>query len=78
MSFIRTFGTAYNYALSVNHAIERNPWFCFIFFQLFETCLHFLGESTPRPSASLPLQDGHGHYEILLPLRVGAIRILLW
>lgn len=46
-------------------------------FQLSETRLHFLGKSSSRPPASLPVQNGDGHHEVLLPLRAGAVRLLV-
>lgn len=45
--------------------------------QFAKTRLHILRESSSRSAASVLIEDGHGHYEILLPLRAGSLRLLV-
>jgi len=45
--------------------------------QFAEARLHILRESSSRSAASFAVEDGHGHYEILLPLRAGSLRFLM-
>lgn len=45
--------------------------------QFVKARLHILRESSSRSAASFPFEDGHGHYEILLPLRAGSLRLLV-
>lgn len=50
----------------------------FKFSKFLETSIYLLGESVSGTFTSFPQQNGHGHYEILFPLRPRPIRFLLW
>lgn len=42
-------------------------------FQLAQAGVHIFGESLPRTSPGLAEQDGAGHHEVFLPVRVGSV-----
>lgn len=52
--------------------------FSLFFVQLLEIGLYFFCESSFGTVASITFENGDGHYEILLSLRFGTIRFLLW
>lgn len=54
------------------------PLQCGQHFQLAQAGVHIFGEPPSGAAAGVPLADGHGHHEVLLPVRAGAVCVQQW